>query len=121
LLALTGEIEEARGLALYARETASPDLFTTEVLWRRALALVASYDGRADEAIQLSDEARARTAASDRLTLHAETLEEAAAIRLSAGNPAGASDSLRDALATYERKGSVVGTQRVQRQLGLAS
>jgi DNA-binding SARP family transcriptional activator len=117
LLALTGEIDEARRLAVSARATASPDLFATEVLWRRALALVAAADGRTDEALHLSDEARARTAASDRLTLHAQTLEETATIRLGAGNPAGAADSLREALATYERKGSIVGAERVRRRI----
>jgi hypothetical protein len=35
LLALTGEIGEARRLALATRAATSPDLFTCEVLWRR--------------------------------------------------------------------------------------
>lgn len=117
LLALTGEFEEARRLAVFARAAASPDLFTCEVLWRRALALVAAHDGRMHEALRLSDEARARTGASDRLTLHAQTLEEAAAIRQMSGDSVGAGDSLREALGTYERKGSLVGAERVRRRI----
>jgi DNA-binding SARP family transcriptional activator len=117
LLALDGEVEEARELALRARAATSPDLFFCEVLWRRALALVAAYDGHFDEALRLSDEARARTAASDCLTFHAQTLEEAATIRLLSGNQAGAADLLGEALATYERKGSTVGGERVRRRL----
>jgi hypothetical protein len=52
LLALTGEIGEARRLALATRAATSPDLFTCEVLWRRALALVAASDGRIREALR---------------------------------------------------------------------
>lgn len=117
LLALTGEIGEARRLAIAARAATSPDLFTCDVLWRRALALVAASDGRIHEALRLSDEARARTAASDRMTFHAQTLEEAATIWYMAGNAVGARDLLREALALYERKGSVVGAESVRRRL----
>jgi hypothetical protein len=117
LLALTGEIGEARRLALATRAAPSPDLFTCEVLWRCALALVAASDGRIREALRLSDEARARTAASDRMTFHAQTLEEAATIWYMVDNAIGARDLLREALAHYERKGSVVGADRVWKRL----
>jgi DNA-binding SARP family transcriptional activator len=113
LLALDGEIEEARELALRARAASSAELFHGEVLWRRALALVAVDDGRADEALRLWDEARARTEASECQTVHAQTLEEAAAI-LDAGH---ARAALQEALAIYERRGSVVAVDRVRRTL----
>jgi DNA-binding SARP family transcriptional activator len=106
LLALNGDIDEARPLAAFARAAASPDWFTTEALWRRSLALIAAHDGRTHEALQLSDEACSQTAASDRLAFHGQTLEEAATIRLGAGNPAGAVESLHEALATYEQGGA---------------
>jgi hypothetical protein len=117
LLALSGDVREAQRLALAARKTAAPDSFAIEVLWRRALALAAAYEGRANEAVQLSDEARARTAASDWLTFHGETLEEAATIQQLAGDASKAARMLHAALATYERKGNVTGAQRVQHRI----
>jgi DNA-binding SARP family transcriptional activator len=116
-LASAGEVAEARGLALEARASAAPDLFATEVLWRRALALVASHDGRFDEAMQLADEARKRAAASDWLTFRGATLEDAAVVCRLAGDLEGESTDLDEALELYERKGNIVGAERVRRQL----
>ena len=64
VLALSGDAGEARQLALDARAISSGD-FALEVLWRRALALVAASEGQFKEARMLSDEARARANASD--------------------------------------------------------
>lgn len=117
LLALEGEVEEARRLALAARTAASPDSLVNEVRWRRTLALVNAHDGRVDEAVRLSDEARARTGATDWLLDHAGTLEEAGMIRDIHGDHEAAATFLHEAVATYERKGSVVGAGRVRRRL----
>ena len=116
-LARLGDLGEASRLALAARATAIPAAFAPEVLWRRALALIAAYESRSEEAVRLSDEARARADASDWLTFRGETVEEAATIRELAGDDDGASDALREALAAYEEKGNVVGSERVQRRL----
>ncbi|MDQ4082006.1 MAG: AfsR/SARP family transcriptional regulator [Actinomycetota bacterium] len=116
-LARTGDVGEASRLALSARATSIPAAFAPEVLWRRALALVAAHEGRSEEAVRLSDEARARADASDWLTFRGETLEEAATIRELAGDRDGATQALRDALAVYEQKGNVVGAERVRRAL----
>ena len=95
----------------------SPDVIGTETLWRRALALVAAQEGRAEEALRLSNEARTRAAATDWLTFRGETLEEAATVHELAGDAAGADASRREALETYERKGNVVGAERMRRRL----
>jgi tetratricopeptide (TPR) repeat protein len=110
LLALDGQVTEARELALRARAAASPDLFPCEVLWRRALALVAMEEGQSDEALRLSDEARTRTAASESVTFHAETLEEVATISQER-------EPLVEAQAIYERMGNLAGLERVRRRL----
>jgi DNA-binding SARP family transcriptional activator len=110
LLALDGQVTEARELALRARAAASPDLFPCEVLWRRALALVAMQEGQSDEALRLSDEARTRTAASESVTFHAETLEEVATISLER-------EPLVESLEIYERLGNVAGIERVRARL----
>lgn len=103
LLALDGQVAEARELALRARAAGSPDLFACEVLWRRSLALVAAQEAQTDEAQHLWEEARTRTAASECVTFHAETLEEV-------GTP----EALAEALAIYERMGNLAGIARVQ-------
>lgn len=51
------------------------------------------------------------------MTFHAQTLEEAATICYVAGNAAGARDLLHEALALYERKGSVVRADRIRGRL----
>lgn len=116
-LALAGETEEAADLALRARAEGSPEEFTIETGWRRALALTAAARGRFDEAIVLSDEARARAAASDYLVVRGLTLEEAARIRAGAGDAEGAAAALREALDVYERKGALAGSSRVRSAL----
>ena len=116
-LARTGDLREATELALAARAGTSPDVITTETLWRRALALGAAQEGRAEEAQRLSNEACARAAATDWLTFRGETLEEAAIVRELAEDAAAASASRREALEAYERKGNVVGAERMRRRL----
>jgi DNA-binding SARP family transcriptional activator len=118
VLALQGELVEARRLAESARATVVPNDLVTDALWRRALALVAAHDGRVAEALRLSDEARTRADASDRLSFRGETLEEAAVVRRLADDAPGVDDALREALAVYERKGNIVGAERVRQTLG---
>jgi DNA-binding SARP family transcriptional activator len=108
-----GELREAGQLAQVARARASPDVFECEVLWRRALALVAARERRFGDAIMLSNEARTRAAASDWLTFRAETLEDAALVGRLAGDAEGEAQALAEALTLYERKGNVVGGRRV--------
>jgi DNA-binding SARP family transcriptional activator len=114
VLALTGDLDEAHELAVKARARTSPDVLTTEVAWRRALALIAAHESRLDEAVRLSDEAQARAEASDWLTYRGQTLEEAAIVRRLAGDTTGEAEALEEALAVYERKGNVVGADRVR-------
>ena len=117
VLALSGDAGEARQLALDARAISSGD-FALEVLWRRALALVAASEGQFTEARMLSDEARTRANASDLLTFRGQTLEEVARIRELSGDSAGATTALEEALTAYEQKGNTAGAQRVRSRLG---
>jgi DNA-binding SARP family transcriptional activator len=121
LLALDGQLEEARRLALTSRASTTPDFLVNEILWRRALALVSAYAGPTDEAVRLSNEALARTAATDWLLVQGETLEEAATIRELAGDHVGARAFVQDALAAYERKASVTGRERLSQRLAAFS
>ena len=74
-------------------------------------------EGRAEEAILLSEEAVRRANAGDALLFRAKAHEETATVYDLLGDPAGAVKALRLALAEYERKGSVVGSQRLRAEL----
>ena len=82
-----------------------------------ALALVAAKEGRTDDAMTLSDEARTRASASDLLTFRGEILEEAAIVRRLARDSAGEIAALEEAFVLYERKGNIVGAERVRSAL----
>jgi len=117
LLARKGDTDEAAVLAQVARQKSSPDAFRNGVLWRRALARLAAGEQRIDEALRLIDEAVDRACAADWLTFRGETLEDAADVRELARDEAGLHAALVAALAAYEQKGNVVGSERVQRRL----
>src|SRR5262245_6119756 len=119
LVAPSGDVEEARRLAHSARGKASAcgDDFYLEVLWRTALALVNARNGRADEAILLSEEAVRRANAGDALLFRARAHEDAAIVHDLLGDRDGAVGALRLALDEYERKGSVVGSERLRAEL----
>ena len=118
IVAPSGDVEEARHLAHSARAKASSgDDFYLEVLWRSALALVNARDGRADEAILLSEEAVKRANAGDALLFRAKALEEAATVHDLLGDREGVVRALRLALHEYERKRSVVGSERLRARI----
>jgi DNA-binding SARP family transcriptional activator len=115
--ALRGDVESARGPAQVARRLAKPTDPSADTIWRRALALVAAHDGRAEEARQLSSEALERVRETDVLAAQGDTHEEAAFICELLGDAAGAREALAEALALFERKGSVAGATRVRERL----
>jgi DNA-binding SARP family transcriptional activator len=117
LLALDGDLVRARELALSARARVSPEFVVPEVSWRRALALVAAKEGRLDEAITLSDEARTRIGSTDLFTSRGHVLEEAALVHRIAGDGRSEAVALEEALALYELKRNVAGTERVRSTL----
>ena len=100
----------------YAPGRQLPVLFACESLAGR-LALSATHGGDLAEGLRLSNEARARTAASARPTFHAQTLEEAATVLRAASDTDRATEALSEALAIYKQKGNIVGVDRVRRRL----
>jgi DNA-binding SARP family transcriptional activator len=117
LLARLGDLDEARHLAEESRRTLAVGDVLSDVLWRRALALVAAREGAADEAAVLSDEAREIAEGTDWLTFRGETLEDVAVVRRPIGDLDGEAEALGAALALYLRKGNVVGAERVRSML----
>ncbi len=119
VLALCGELGEAQRLGEESRRARMPGDVWSEVIWRRALALVAAREGRYHEAAQMAEEARDIAERTDWLTFRGETLEDAALVRRLAGDSAGEFEVLDDALALYGRKGNVVGAERVRHALAV--
>jgi DNA-binding SARP family transcriptional activator len=117
LLALDGDLDRARELALSARARISPEFVVPEVSWRRALAIVAAKEGRFDEAVTLVEEARTRIGATDLLTVRGHVLEDAALVYRLARETRAEATALEEALTLYERKGNVVGAERVRSAL----
>jgi len=90
-----------------------PSDVLSAVLYRRALALVATWEKRRDDAFQLAHEACSRARRIDWLTFVGETLEDAACPYTLVGEAGRAHEALSEALAVYERKGHLAGTERV--------
>lgn len=114
VLALQGEQREARYLADESRNLAAPSDVLSAVLYRRALALVAAWEKRRDDAFQLAHEACSRARRTDWLTFIGETFEDAARAYMLVGEAGLAHEALSEALAVYERKGHLAGAERVR-------
>lgn len=117
VLALVGDHRNASRFALESRELSTTGDAVSEIISRRAVALVATHDGRYEDAVALSDDARDRVERTDWLTVRGETFEEAGIIRRRAGDAAGAERALRRAYELYGQKGNVAGADRARRAL----
>jgi hypothetical protein len=112
-----GRREEMEAAVALARETGAPNDIATQVEWRGAAAMAAADDGRLEEARRLVREAVDTIEASDFCELRADAFEAQAHVEARAGRTEGWHAALERALAEYERKGHVVGTARIRRQL----
>jgi tetratricopeptide (TPR) repeat protein len=116
-LVATGKLGEAEELAKSASRSGDVDDFSEQVAWRQGLALVHARRGRSGPARRVAREAIALAARSDWLNLHAETLEDLAAVETSAERTGQASSALKEAIALYERKGNRAARGRALRRL----
>jgi DNA-binding SARP family transcriptional activator len=114
-LVATGKLDEAEELAKSASVAGKVDDFTEQVAWRQGLALVHARRGRPGPARRVAREAIELAARSDWLNLHAETLEDLAAVETSAERTGEASSALEEAIALYERKGNRAARERALR------
>ena len=117
VLVETGKPDEAEELAKSASRAGDVDDFAEQVAWRQGLALVHARRGRSGPARRVAREAIELAARSDWLNLHAETLEDLAAVETSAGRTGQASSALEEAIALYERKGNRAARERALRSL----
>jgi DNA-binding SARP family transcriptional activator len=116
-LVATGSLDEAEELTKSASGAGDFDDFGEQVAWRQGLALVHARRGRPGPARRVVREAIELAARSDWLNLHAETLEDLAAVETSAGRTSEASSALKEAIALYERKGNRAARERALRSL----
>jgi tetratricopeptide (TPR) repeat protein len=113
VLAQTGRADEAERLAQLTKEDAPPTDLIAQVLWRTALALARSSQGRHSDAEALAREAVSVAGESDWLNLHGDTLMCLADVLLAAGREDGAAVALQ-AAELYEAKGNVVSAAVAQ-------
>jgi DNA-binding SARP family transcriptional activator len=114
-LVATGKLDEAEELAKSASRAGDVDDFAEQVAWRQGLALVHARRGRSGPARRVAREAIELAAQSDWLNVHAETLEDLAAVETSAERTGEASSALEEAIALYERKGNRAARERAIR------
>jgi tetratricopeptide (TPR) repeat protein len=121
VLVRVGNLDEAEDLARSASREGDADDFSEQVAWRQGLALVEAARGRYVQARKVAREAVDLAERSDWLNLHAETLEDLAAVESAAGKIGDASTALDQAIALYERKGNRVAAERTRRTRELSA
>ena len=117
VLVETGDLEEAARYAELAEKLADADDTWSQAAWRTARAGVLVRRAELVDADRLATEAVDLVRAGDDLTLRAETLVTAAAIRAGTGHERDAAAWLDEALAIYDEKGDHVSGTRVRERL----
>ncbi|MFN2470763.1 MAG: AAA family ATPase [Gaiellaceae bacterium] len=109
--------EEADAWADCAAELGASDDALTQMLWRQVRAKVLARRGECAEAERRAREAVAIAEDSDWLDGQGDVYADLAEVLSLADRPKQAAEALEQALARYERKGSVVKAQRAQTRL----
>ena len=112
-----GRFDEAEAAAARSQELGAEDDFATQVVWRRARAMVLSFRGDHDAALALLDEAIDIVEATDYLDFRAETSAVRGIVLRAAGRTEEARAAFERALDMYERKGALPAARRVRDEL----
>jgi class 3 adenylate cyclase/tetratricopeptide (TPR) repeat protein len=112
-----GRYQEADAFCLVSEQTAAPEDFSTQVMWRGVRAKLLGRQGRLDEAAALAREAVRLAEPTDMLTIRADALFDLAEVLDLCGPSAEADAAAREGLSLYDRKGDQVSAARVRRQL----
>ena len=112
-----GRPDEADRYAASAAELTDEDDVNSEVLWRLARARLLAAAGAAAEAAALAHEAIGLAADTQDLVLQADAQLAHADVLVAAGDRDAAGPPLREALASFERKGDRVSADRVRARL----
>jgi class 3 adenylate cyclase/tetratricopeptide (TPR) repeat protein len=108
---------EAEQIAIEAAAMTSVDDFITHAHSLATRSLILAGRGETEQAEKLAREAVSHTAETDSFAEHAQTLVVLADVLEFAGRPEDTAETLREALACYERKGADVLAQRLRERL----
>jgi tetratricopeptide (TPR) repeat protein len=106
-----GRPGEAKHYARISEETAAPDDYASQILWRSVRGKAIASQGDQGKGEQLAREAVALAENTDDINLHAEALMALAHLLRFAGRPDEARPVLEEALHLYERKGNLVSAE----------
>jgi len=109
-----GRLEDAARCAGEAESGSTSGDLATEWRWRSVAARLAARSGEFDRAERLAREAVGLLAGTDVLGQRANCSLDLAEVLTLAGRPAEAATALREALALFEQKGSVVAAEQTR-------
>jgi class 3 adenylate cyclase len=115
-LSAQGRHEEAERLTHVSEETASPDDYLSQILWRSTRGRALAGQGRAGEGERFAREAVAIAGGTDDVNLRADTLAVLAEVR-----PDEAAVLIEEALRLYEEKGNIVSARSARALQGQLS
>ena len=115
-LSAQGRHEEAERLTHVSEETASPDDYLSQILWRSTRGRALAGQGRVGEGERFAREAVAIAGGTDDVNLRADTLAVLAEVR-----PDEAAVLIEEALRLYEEKGNIVSAGRARARQGQLS
>jgi len=116
-LCAQGRYQEAEPFVELSADSGADDDWATQALWRSACAKVRARQGDFERAMRLAADAVEVVAATDLLSLRADTMMDLAEVLELAGKTSDATGQLEHALALYERKGNVVMADRARARL----
>jgi tetratricopeptide (TPR) repeat protein len=117
-LCALGRFAEAEQQAHRGRELAVDDEPVNNHLWQQVEARVLAHQGDHEKAERLARTAAAATDHTDSLIFQGDAYCDLAEVLVSAGRPEEAAASFREALARYERKGTIPLARHVRDRLG---
>ncbi len=117
VLARLGRFDEAERMADLAEGAAAHDDFSSQELWRRTRARIASHRGDHDRAVELARAGVALCADTDYLTQHAEARMALADVLDAAGRRGDALEEARRAERLYAEKGATGMVERARARI----
>jgi DNA-binding SARP family transcriptional activator/predicted ATPase len=112
-----GATDEADAEAANAAELAASGAVVTQTMWRQIRAKVLAHRGKAADAELLAREAVALAEETDMPVFQGDAWADLAEVLDLAGKHVEAADALAQAIALYERKGSMASIDRVRAQV----
>jgi class 3 adenylate cyclase len=112
-----GRLDEALQLTRECEQAARSNDVHSQIVWRATRAKILARRGELEAAQELCRDAVAFAATSDFLLAHGDALMDFAEVLELAGDQPAAAAAARDAMACYERKGSVLAVERASARL----